>query len=633
MIVPMKKVSLVVMEKDHETSLEKLREVGVLHLEKKDVFSDNLSNLLEKKAKNMNSLGILRRYTKKGSSVTNFPQVTESDLADRVLALAEEKKLLQDQLLQNTKETQRIQEWGDFDPVSFAHLKKNGLTLIPYKVSSKKFTSLDPQVEYIVISKDSKAVRFLAVGEAIPGFTPFVFSPQSLSQINERTKNIGLRIAEIEAELENIAFFTKKIIDNNNHLQVEIEFETAKAGLDNCEDASVVSLLSGFVPHDKLGELKQAAAEHSWALLAEDVSPEDRPPTLVKNNAFVRIVQPLFSFLGTVPGYKEYDISFSYLIFLCVFFAMIFGDASYGLLLFAMSAAAGIIFKKKTGKFPDASKLFMLLSFCTVVWGAITGSWFAIPTESLPFFLRSLIVSPFNSSGPVAEFPWIFGKLFSLPAEIPVDELKTRWYIQFLCFSLGAIQLVWARGKNIIRQLPSLTAFAQTGWLAMMIGIYFLVLSILLNVALPPYAVWLIGSGVAVYFIFAEQNGGNFFVNIGRSFSNFLPTFLNAVGSFADVISYIRLFAVGLSGSIIAESFNNMAVPAEGFGSLGLVFVLRLLAAVLILLLGHSLNIVMNSLSVIVHGIRLNLLEYAGNHLGMEWSGYAYKPFMLKQKK
>ena len=167
----------------------------------------------------------------------------------------------------------------------------------------------------------------------------------------------------------------------------------------------------------------------------------------------------------------------------------------------------------------------------------------------------------------------------------------------------------------------------------MMVGLYFLVLFMLLGVALPSFAVWLIGIGITLYFIFAEQKGGNFVKNILKSFCNFLSIFLNAVSSFADIISYIRLFAVGLAGSIIAESFNNMAVPSEGFGSFGLVFILRLLAAVLILVFGHALNIAMNSLSVIVHGVRLNLLEYAGNHLGMEWTGYTYKPFALKQKK
>jgi V/A-type H+-transporting ATPase subunit I len=142
----------------------------------------------------------------------------------------------------------------------------------------------------------------------------------------------------------------------------------------------------------------------------------------------------------------------------------------------------------------------------------------------------------------------------------------------------------------------------------------------------PEFAIYLIGGGIAAYFIFVEQKGGNFFANIGKGFANFLPTFLSAVSSFSDIISYIRLFAVGLAGSAIAQSFNDMAAGAMSAGVPGII------GGVLILVAGHGLNLAMNALSVVVHGVRLNLLEYAG-HLGMEWSGYAYSPFALKSKK
>jgi V/A-type H+-transporting ATPase subunit I len=165
----------------------------------------------------------------------------------------------------------------------------------------------------------------------------------------------------------------------------------------------------------------------------------------------------------------------------------------------------------------------------------------------------------------------------------------------------------------------------------MMIGLYFLVLYMILQVALPGFATYFIGAGLVLYFVFTEQKGGNFFANIGKAFANFLPTFLNAVSSFADIISYIRLFAVGLAGSAIANSFNSMAFGVGVEGSAAAVC-LKILAAIFILVFGHSLNIVMNALSVIVHGVRLNLLEYAGNHLGMEWSGYAYTPFKVSNK-
>jgi V/A-type H+-transporting ATPase subunit I len=635
----MKKVSLVVMEKDREVSLEGLREVGVLHLEKKSVSSDALGKLLDRRAKLMRAMGLLRRYpvpaVRRPMGSRPVERTDADDMLRKILGLGDEKKILQDQLIYQAKERRRVEAWGEFDPRAFAFFAKQGLTLIPYELPWKIYDSIGDETQLIVISRDKRGVRVIALSE-IPGAVPFTLPVFSLSGIDKRMADIRERLAEIEGELAHFAL-RKSILDTELRQSRErIEFETARAGMETLEDApaeSTVSWLCGFVPSDKLGLLKRAAAENGWALVCEDPAPGDKPPTLVRNNAAVRIIQPLFSFLGTIPGYREYDISLSYLVFFCLFFAMIFGDAAYGLLFFTLSFVAGLIFRKKSGKFPDAAKLFMLLFFCTVAWGSVTGSWFAVPADKLPPALRALIIPPFNNTGPLAAFPPFLQKFLNLPADIPADDLKTRWNIQFLCFTVGVVQLVWGRSKNIRKLLPSLTALAQAGWLLMMIGLYFLVLFMLLKVPLPPFAVYLIGGGLVLYFIFAEQNGGNFFKNIGKSFSNFLSVFLNAVGSFADVISYIRLFAVGLAGSIIAQSVNSMAIPAEGFGAMGLGFVLRLFAAVLILVLGHALNMVMNALSVIVHGVRLNLLEYAGNHLGMEWSGYAYNPFAVRQKK
>jgi V/A-type H+-transporting ATPase subunit I len=641
MIVPMKKVSLVVMEKERAVSLENLRAVGVLHIEKKNVSSEALGKLLEQRARLRRALGLLRRYPLPKGEPAPGPETSGAVhakggevLVRRILSLGDEKKILQDQLVYQAKERRRIEGWGDFNPRAFADIARHGVTLIPYELPWKTYYALDETVRLIVIARDKRGVRALALSE-IPGLVPFTLPVLSLSGIDARVDAIWDRIAAIEAELAELAQRRGSLEAQIKELQGQLEFETARAGMETLEGAppeSTVSWLCGFVPADRLGLLKRAAADKGWALVCQDIAPGDKPPTLVRNNAAVRIIQPLFSFLGTVPGYREYDISMSYLIFFCLFFAMIFGDAAYGLLLFIVSLAAGLAFKKKGGKFPDAAKLFMLLSACTVVWGGITGSWFAAPIEKLPPLLRSLIIPPFNNTGPLAAFPPPLQRLFRLPAEIPLDDLKTRWNIQFLCFTVGAAQLVWGRSKNIRKLLPSLTALAQAGWLLMMVGLYFLVLFMLLKMELPSFAVYLIGGGLALYFVFAEQTGGNFFKNIGKSFANFLSIFLNAVGSFADIISYIRLFAVGLAGSIIAQSFNAMALPAEGFGSLGLGFALRLLASVLILVFGHALNIVMNALSVIVHGVRLNLLEYAGNHLGMEWSGYAYKPFAVSKQ-
>jgi V/A-type H+-transporting ATPase subunit I len=475
----------------------------------------------------------------------------------------------------------------------------------------------------------------VAVGAEIPGMKPFVLPDHSLSAIDDLVEATSNRVGEIDAIFVNLAQHKAIIEAQNNDLLEKIEYETAKAGMETLDPASVessIAWLGGYVPSEKIDALKKVAEENVWTLVWDDPAPTDQPPTLLKNNAVVRIIQPLFSVLGTVPGYREYDISLSYMFFMCFFFAMIFGDAGYGAFLFVVGLVIGLLMKKKNGTFPDATKLVMLFSVFAIIWGSMIGSWFGIPVQSLPLALQALILPPFNNTGVPAGFPPVLRGIFKLPETVPVNELKTQWSIQFLCFTIGMFQLVWGRLKNTFNRLPHLAAVAELGWLVVVIGMYFLVLSILLKIPLPTFPVYFIVAGLAANLIFAEQKGGNFFKNIGKSLGNFFQIFLKVVGCFADIISYIRLFAVGMAGAMIAQTFNGMAIPADGLGDFGLGFVLRLIPAVLILAVGHALNLLMNTLSLIIHGVRLNLLEYAGNHLGMDWSGYAYKPFASRQK-
>jgi V/A-type H+-transporting ATPase subunit I len=625
----MKKASILILDAARDVSLEKLRELGVLHLEKKPVSSDTLSKLIDRKNKAENALGIMSNYAVDKKAAPP-PVSADENVSFHVLELVDKRKTLQEQLILNSKERSRIEKWGNFSPAALQELSAKGIALIPYELTVKAHAALTDETRFIVLGKDKNTVYGVAAGSEIDGEQPFALPECSLSELDTKAADIKTRLQDIEIQLGKLAYKKGHIKAELAVLKEQIEFETANVSLEDADTGEVaVSWISGYVPEETVGVLKQAASENGWALLIDDPKEEDKPPTLVRNNALVRFIQPLFSFLGTVPGYREYDISPSYLLFFCLFFAMIFGDAAYGLILLGITLLVGAGYKKKSGRFPDAVKLFILLSCCTIVWGALNGAWFAIDSRYLPAFLKALVIPQFNADVALSPFPGVLSALFKTPADQPANT--AYWNVQFLCFTVAIIQLVWAHIKNIRKLLPSLVALSQLGWLVMMIGLYFLVLSMLLQLALPGFAVYFIGIGLFTYFIFANQTGGNFVVNIGKSFANFLPTFLNAVSSFADIISYIRLFAVGLAGTSIAQSFNSMALGGGLSGSAGSV-ILKLLAACLILAFGHALNIVMNALSVIVHGVRLNLLEYAGNHLGMEWSGYSYTPFALQQK-
>ena len=664
MIVPMKKVCLLVQERYQHEALNKLREVGVVHVEKTGAGSEGLSRAIERKARVEEAINLIqpykppkkkphshgehhpvghldRRAIDKAKNGKLMPYSLDAvngerpDLVQFMLGFGKQRKALEEHELFLVREIARLTPWGEFDPAKLREQASLGQPVFLYELSLEAFAALPQEVRYIKISQGKTFVRLLVLDEEIPGTPSFPLPEKSLSQYQAELEETKKNQQELLEKIKSFADRRNVLKKEMTAVENDINFETTLAGLLSVEGTPPehgISYLKGYLPADELPKLQAVAKENSWALACDDPAPDVNPPTLLRNNPLVRLIQPLFSFLGTIPGYREFDISAPYLVFFSLFFAMIFGDAAYGLLIFGVSFFFALKIKRNDGGIPDVLKLFMLLGICTVVWGAINGNWFAIPRDSLPIFMKALIIPPFNNAGPLVAFPGFLQTIFKLPAEVPMDELKTRWSIQFLCFTVAVIQLTLARGTRIKKLFPSLSAFAQVGWFLMMLGLYFVVLSIMLNIPLPPFVPHLLIGGVSFILIFGEQRGGNFVVNIAKGLGGSFSLFLKLVSCFADILSYIRLFAVGLAGSMIGQVFNSLAMPGDGFGSFGLIFLLKLVMTIAILIFGHGLNIALTAMSVVVHGVRLNLLEFAGNHLEMEWSGYEYNPFALKQK-
>ena len=250
-------------------------------------------------------------------------------------------------------------------------------------------------------------------------------------------------------------------------------------------------------------------------------------------------------------------------------------------------------------------RLLTLLSITTIAWGSITGTWFGSAKIASMFPFNMLIIDSISSLNP-----------------------SSGGTIRLICFIVGTIHIALAHLQNFIRKLPHVSAFGDLSWLSMVLGLYYVVLNLVLDATkykIPDYALYMIGGGLIGVFLFDKQEKGiSFLKGVLRGVSDFLPTFLNSISAFSDIISYIRLYAVGLASIAIANSFNDMAA---GLGS----GVVAAVAGTLILVFGHSLNIVMGALSVIVHGVRLNMLEYAG-HRGIEWTGIKYEPFRENSK-
>ena len=389
-----------------------------------------------------------------------------------------------------------------------------------------------------------------------------------------------------------------------------------------------LSWITGFVPVDSMAKFESFAKEQKWAYAASDPAEDDNVPTKLKNNKLVSLIYPLTDFLGTVPGYHEYDISGWFLAFFTIFFGMIFGDGGYG----ALVTAVALIFILKSvfggKKVPPMLSLVLLLGVATMVWGAVTCTWFGLQPEQLPEWIVALSVPPISNA--YADVQWIP----FWTSDASAGTLGTAQNLQIFCFTLALIQLCVAHLKGMARYITDkqhrLKFLGEFGSFVQLIGMYWVVLSMVVDGNVFPLmggdvyglpwgtiSIALVGGGFAFSFVFANYEG-SVAKSILESVKNIISVLLGVVNVFSDIVSYIRLWAVGLAGAAISGTVNTFAGPLVGHAALFIVLII-------LLVFGHGLNMILNLLSVIVHGVRLNTLEFS-NHLGMSWAGFKYEP-------
>lgn len=630
MIEQMKKISLVMLDANKKEALKTLRKLGVVHLETVEGHSEELSTIKENYSTVEDAVMYLNDVkVPKKSNISQENLSTEEGIlkAEEIVKLYETQKDILEQKTNDIRELERFQLWGGVNPEDFAFLKTKGIVFSMYEIPTDKYKTIPEEINTLKINGNKTQTRFLAFcneGEKIENMPSEAYSVPlptlSTNALKNNIANYDKQLAEFEAEKIKLTCYKEALQNVMKTLEKEVEFENFYSGIDkDTEGKHPLCWLTGYVPTADLPKVVEVAKAEKWAYLADDPSEEDEVPTKLKNNKFVSLIYPISDFLGTVPGYREYDISGWFLLFFCVFFGMIFGDGGYGLLLTVAGLGgifAGLAKKKAPG---SAMYLLLLLGLSTTAWGALTCNWFGILPEDLPGALKNIAYA----------LDWDF---ISNASSLGPDMVKQN--LQIFCFSLALIQLSVAHIKGIKRFIKSPKALAEFGSLILLWGIYYVVLNMVVSgerftmgngvkismelcVMDIKILAALIGGGFLLTFVFANYEG-----SIGKSIlescKNIVSVLLGVVNQFSDIVSYIRLWAVGLAGSAIAQTVNEMAGPMLG----GFIICF----GILLLGFGHGLNMILNVLSVIVHGVRLNTLEFS-SHLGMSWSGFSYKPF------
>jgi V/A-type H+-transporting ATPase subunit I len=263
--------------------------------------------------------------------------------------------------------------------------------------------------------------------------------------------------------------------------------------------------------------------------------------------------------------------------------------------------------------------LFLYLSCFSLGWGWLSGNWFGIPAEYLPGFMRGWSFLSDPQTNPLAQELAV--KTGLLKEGMTESQINGMWndfnnrIVQWLCFFLAAIHLTSARlFKFAVDFKSDWRAWGNLGWALLLIANFLTAVNLIVFPGTFPAAF-----GYSAYIL------GGILTAVTTKPQDLLNFPFSLIGSFTDILSYIRLFAVGLAGTCIAVNFNNMGAMLLD-GRSGISYFLALLAMILIVLFGHILNIALSFLSVLAHGVRLNTLEFS-SHVGMQWSGTKYKPF------
>lgn len=635
MIVPMKKVSLMILGSKKKEALKTLRKLGLLQIEITEGSGQRLIALKEQIALLENAV-----FTVGKAKVTTAQTATTDEalaIAREIAQLAETQKNYQAQKLNFQVELERLKKWGELDPHEFSDLAGNGVEVSLYEMPKKEYDALSEALKTLCLERTKNTVKFLLIhtgteaeAELLPSLQSYLFQlPQySTQELRQQITQLHEQIGQIDEKILSYGDYLPCIKAAITACEKELEFEVYATGMatesmsdDATADVSV-AYFTGYIEAENLDTLKQAAKENAWGILVEDPTEEDNVPTKLKNNKFVSLIYPLTDFLGTVPGYFEYDISGWFLAFILIFFGIIFGDGIYGLLICAAAAipiAQGLIKRKPI---QPAFLLVGLLGLSTVIWGTLTCTWCGLPADKLPGWLQALSI-------PVISNVYA-DKIWTLPWTAEGVGLTTAQNLQIFCFTLALIQLNIAHIKEAMRNRKSLKVLGDIGSMLQLTGMYYVVLSLVVNPQVFPFTLVLggipvgivafvmIGIGFVMSFVFANY-AGSIIKSILESLVNIVSVLLGIFNLFSDIISYIRLWAVGLAGAAIATTVNELAGPL--FGNF-----LFVILAVVLLVFGHGLNMILNVLSVIVHGIRLNTLEFS-SHLNMSWSGHKFKPF------
>ena len=592
MITQMKKYTFLVFHRDYEPFLTQLRDLGVVHITQKAAGLIEDDEQLQAALQHEDEL---RRLLKQGAP-------------DQLLA---ERANIEQSIADAQTAAQQAAVWGEFDPARIQQLKDAGYTLRFFacstsayqeewgiKVSEKEgktyFVNLDNSTKDL----DNSISRNIDISDLLDKATEIPQPEKSASMYMQEVEHLKGLLAAANARIE--AWQLANIEDIKEQLKEarqNIDWQRVTLSTDKLAEGSLC-LFEGFCPIDKESELNAMLAASEVYYEETDPAAEDATPIKLHNNRFAKLFEVFTGMYGW-PTYGEFDPTPILAPFYLLFFAMCMGDAGYGLVLIAFGLLTH--YKKvNIEMFEGLGPIIATLGVGTTIVGLFLGTFFGMPLLEASWYpeaLKHLIISG-NVMG--------FDAQMVLAIGIGVFHICLAMVVKALCFT-----------KRF--------GFAETlsvwGWVLLIVGgLIVLSVSALLNLPsqVTKWIIIVIASVSALAIYIFNKPGRNPLLNIG---AGLWDTYNMATGLLGDVLSYVRLYALGLAGGMLGGAFNSIALMVLGENPTW-----QWLPFLLILLFGHLLNILMSALGAFVHPLRLTFVEYFKNS-GYEGKGQIYQPF------
>ena len=603
MVKKMRKFSFLIYHNDYDVFLQDLRKLGLIHVAQqvKEVEqNDELEDYLSQLKKLQESKKILQNSTS-DDKVAIPPNVADLNLGykipQKIDDIHERIATINQQLQVSSKELETLEPWGNFDTEIIKKIEQSGYNIDFFSILKSSYNpEWENKYNAILISKSSR-FNFITitkqenVAEEL-GLESIKLPDVSLDDLSNLIAFIKTKKHKEQGSLKILSADIPSVDAAIANLESKISLKNVVLNTNHVADDKL-RLMQGWAPAENETKIVSYLQSKDAYFEVANPSPEDDVPIQLNNNKFFKLFEPITK-LYMLPKYNELDLTPYFAPFFMIFFGLSLGDIGYGLFLFLVATGAKLLKKATMGdSFKSILSLVQVLGVSAFFCGMLTGGFFGI-------------------------------QLYDLNTSF-THKLRDKVYFDNdmmfnLALILGGVQVMFGMIIKVFNrsiQFGYIYGVSTIGWIILLLSF---IVSVLFPTFLPmggtAHLIILGVCAIAIFFI--NSPGENIFLNLGLGLWD---TYNMATGLLGDILSYVRLFALGLSGGILATVFTDLAVGMSPDN-----MILGPLVTILIFVIGHAINIFMNTLGAIVHPMRLTFVEFFKNS-EFSGGGQKYQPF------